>query len=40
MSVTDLTAERRRAVRGRVLLHAIAFIPGFSIVFVALGASS
>lgn len=39
MSITDLTAERTRAVRGRVLLHAIAFIAGFSIVFVALGAS-
>ena len=39
MSVTELAAERTRAVRGRVLLHAIAFIAGFSIVFVALGAS-
>jgi cytochrome c-type biogenesis protein len=39
MSVTDLAAERTRAVRGRVLLHAIAFIAGFSLVFVALGAS-
>lgn len=39
MSVTDLAAERTRAVQGRVLLHAIAFIAGFSIVFVSLGAS-
>ncbi len=39
MSVADLTAARTRAVRRRVLLHAIAFIAGFSIVFVALGAS-
>lgn len=39
MSVTDLTAELTLAVRRRVILHAIAFILGFSLVFVALGAS-
>ncbi len=39
MSVTDLTADLGAAARRRVLLHALAFILGFSVVFVALGAS-
>ncbi len=39
MSVADLTEELLRAARRRVLLHAILFIVGFSLVFVALGAS-
>lgn len=39
MSVPDLAADRTRAARARVLLHSIAFIAGFSIVFVSLGAS-
>lgn len=39
MSVTDLTADLSAAVRRRVLLHAVAFVLGFSMVFVALGAS-
>ncbi len=39
MSVADLTGELPRAARRRVLLHAIAFIVGFSLVFVAFGAS-
>jgi cytochrome c-type biogenesis protein len=39
MSVSDLTADLSGAARRRVLLHAIAFVLGFSIVFVSLGAS-
>jgi cytochrome c-type biogenesis protein len=39
MSVGDLTADLRGAARRRVLLHALAFVLGFSLVFVALGAS-
>ncbi len=39
MSVPDLTAELSSAARRRVLLHSLAFILGFSIVFVSLGAS-
>ena len=39
MSVSDLTAEATPAARRRVLLHAIAFVAGFSIVFMALGVS-
>ena len=39
MSVNDLSAELTPAARRRVLLHAVAFVFGFSIVFVALGAS-
>jgi cytochrome c-type biogenesis protein len=39
MSVSDLTADLSGAARRRVLLHAVAFVLGFSIVFVALGAS-
>ena len=39
MSVADLTADLAAAARRRVLLHAVAFILGFSLVFIALGAS-
>jgi cytochrome c-type biogenesis protein len=37
--VSDLTADLSPTARRRVLLHALAFIVGFSLVFVALGAS-
>ncbi len=39
MSVSDLTADLPGAARRRVMLHAVAFVVGFSVVFVALGAS-
>ena len=39
MSVADLTADLTAAARRRVLIHAVAFVLGFSLVFVALGAS-
>ncbi len=39
MSVADLAADLPAAARRRVLLHALLFILGFSLVFVALGAS-
>lgn len=39
MSVGDLTADLSPAARRRVLLHALAFVGGFSLVFVALGGS-
>jgi cytochrome c-type biogenesis protein len=39
MSVSDLTADLSSAARRRVLLHAVAFVVGFSVIFVALGAS-
>ena len=39
MSVSDLTGDLSGAARRRVLLHALAFVLGFSLVFVALGAS-
>jgi cytochrome c-type biogenesis protein len=39
MSVADLTQELGKSARRRVLLNALAFILGFSLVFVALGAS-
>jgi cytochrome c-type biogenesis protein len=39
MSVADLTAELTADARRRVLLHSLAFVIGFSAVFVALGAS-
>src|SRR5918996_2777110 len=39
MSVSDLSADLSPTARRRVLLHALAFIVGFSLVFVALGAS-
>ena len=39
MSVSDLTADLSGAARRRVMLHALAFVLGFSLVFVSLGAS-
>jgi cytochrome c-type biogenesis protein len=39
MSVNDLTADLSSAARRRVLLHAVAFVLGFSVIFIALGAS-
>jgi cytochrome c-type biogenesis protein len=39
MSVSDLSGELPPALRRRVMTHAVAFIVGFSTVFVALGAS-
>ena len=39
MSVSDLSADLTSTARRRVTLHAIAFIVGFSVIFVALGAS-
>ena len=39
MSVSDLSAELTAATRRRVMLHAVAFVVGFSMIFVALGAS-
>jgi cytochrome c-type biogenesis protein len=39
MSVADLSAELSPAVRRRVLVHALVFVLGFSLVFVGLGAS-
>ncbi len=39
MSVSDLSADLTSATRRRVVLHSLAFIVGFSVVFVSLGAS-
>jgi cytochrome c-type biogenesis protein len=39
MSVADLQADLTPAARRRVMLHAVAFVVGFSLVFVSLGAS-
>src|ERR671934_2983558 len=39
MSVADLQADLTAAARRRVLLHSLAFVVGFSLVFVSLGAS-
>jgi cytochrome c-type biogenesis protein len=39
MSVSDLSGDLTAAARRRILIHALAFILGFSVVFVALGAS-
>jgi cytochrome c-type biogenesis protein len=39
MSVSDLTGGLSAAARRRVLLHALLFVLGFSLVFVVLGAS-
>jgi cytochrome c-type biogenesis protein len=39
MSLSDLAGELAPGARRRVLLNALAFVFGFSIVFVALGAS-
>jgi cytochrome c-type biogenesis protein len=39
MSVGDLSGDLTAAARRRVLLHSVTFVLGFSLVFVALGAS-
>jgi cytochrome c-type biogenesis protein len=39
MSVSDLSGDLTAAARRRVLLHAVAFVVGFSLIFIALGAS-
>jgi cytochrome c-type biogenesis protein len=39
MSVADLTGDLTAAARRRVMAHSVAFILGFSLVFVSLGAS-
>jgi cytochrome c-type biogenesis protein len=39
MSVGDLSGDLTAAARRRVLVHSVAFVLGFSVVFVALGAS-
>jgi cytochrome c-type biogenesis protein len=39
MSVADLSHDLTSAARRRVLLHSVTFVLGFSLVFVALGAS-
>jgi cytochrome c-type biogenesis protein len=39
MSVADLSQDLTATARRRVLLHSVAFVVGFSVVFVALGAS-
>jgi cytochrome c-type biogenesis protein len=39
MSVADLQADLDAATRRRVMLHSAAFVLGFSLVFIALGAS-
>jgi cytochrome c-type biogenesis protein len=39
MSVADLQTDLTPAARRRVILHALAFVLGFSLVFVSLGAS-
>ena len=39
MSVADLTTDLTPTARRRVLIHAVSFVLGFSLVFVALGAS-
>src|SRR5262244_2887763 len=39
MSVSDLSAALTSAAPRRVMLHAVTFVIGFSVVFIALGAS-
>jgi cytochrome c-type biogenesis protein len=39
MSVGDLSGDLSTAARRRVLVHSLTFVLGFSVVFVALGAS-
>jgi cytochrome c-type biogenesis protein len=39
MSVADLQADLTPAARRRVMVHALSFVVGFSVVFVSLGAS-
>src|SRR5262245_1799010 len=38
-SVVDLTGEIAPSARRRILLHAVTFVAGFSLVFIALGAT-
>jgi cytochrome c-type biogenesis protein len=40
MTLDEMTAEGRPAARARAALHAILFVLGFSIVFIALGATA
>jgi len=39
MSVSDLTTQLTAGARRRVILHALAFVVGFAVIFVTLGAS-
>lgn len=39
-SLDDMRAERGRAARGQVVATSLAFVLGFSLVFIALGASA
>jgi cytochrome c-type biogenesis protein len=39
MSVSDLSSDLTATARRRVMLHSVIFVLGFSVVFVALGAS-
>ena len=39
MSVADLSKDLTATARRRVMIHAVTFVIGFSVVFVALGAS-
>jgi len=39
-SLEDLKAETTAEAKGRVLLHALAFIAGFTLVFIAIGLSA
>jgi cytochrome c-type biogenesis protein len=39
MSVADLAQDLTSVARRRVMIHAVTFVVGFSVVFVALGAS-
>jgi cytochrome c-type biogenesis protein len=40
MTLDELTAHGRSAARRRAALHALLFVLGFSLVFVALGATA
>ena len=40
MTLDELTTHGRRAARARAALHAAAFVLGFALVFVALGATA
>lgn len=40
MSLSELTEGNERAVRRRAALHALLFVAGFGIVFIALGAAA
>jgi len=39
-SLEDLKAETATAAKGRVIAHAVAFIAGFTLVFIAIGLSA